>query len=71
VLQKLSDNSAECLVHAAEAQVRADQATDPAAKRENADTADRWRRLAESYQFVERISAFLDNTKAIGSMPRK
>jgi coenzyme F420-reducing hydrogenase alpha subunit len=71
MLQKLSDNIAECLTHAVEAQARADQATDMTTKRENAAMAERWRRLAESYQFVERISRFLDNTRAIGSMPSK
>lgn len=71
MLQKLSDNIAECLARAADAQVRADEASDSATKRENARMAESWRRLAESYQFVERINDFLDNTKTIGSMPRK
>ena len=42
---------------------------DPADKKEYADMAARWRRLADSYQFVERITAYLDNTKAISSVP--
>jgi len=71
MLQKLTDNIAECVSHAVEAQRRADEAADSASKREFADMADRWRRLADSYQFVERINHFLDNTKAIGSMPSK
>jgi hypothetical protein len=36
-------------------------ATDPASKREFDDMAGRWRRLAESYQFVEGVDDFLDN----------
>ena len=71
MLQKLSDNIAECLSHAVEAQRRADEAADAATKQEFAEMADRWRRLADSYQFVERINHFLDSTKAIGSMPSK
>jgi hypothetical protein len=71
MLQKLSDHVAECASHAVEAQRRADEVIDPATKREFADMADRWRRLADSYQFVERISRFLDNTRVVGSMPRK
>jgi hypothetical protein len=71
MLQKLSDHVAECVSHAVEAQRRADEVIDPTTKREFADMADRWRRLADSYQFVERINRFLDNTKIIGSMARK
>ena len=67
MLNKLTDNIIECLTHAAEAQARADQATDLADKLEHAKMATRWRRLAESYQFVERITAYLDNIKTIGS----
>jgi len=67
MLQKLSENIAECLAHAAKAERRADEATDSTIKREAADMADRWRRLAESYQFVERVNRFLDNTKTVGS----
>ena len=71
MLQKLSDNIAECISHALEGQRRAHAAAEPATKREHADMADRWRRLAKSHQFVERIERFLDNTKTIGSMPAK
>jgi len=68
MLQKLSDNIAGCI---SLTQRRAHAAAEPATKREHADMADRWRRLAESHQFVERIERFLDNTKTIGSMPAK
>jgi hypothetical protein len=71
MLQKLSDNIIECLAHAAAAQRRADDVTDAMIKREFADTAERWRRLAESYRFLEGINDFLDNTRVIGSMARK
>jgi hypothetical protein len=61
MIQKLIENSVECFAHATEAQRRSDMATDPASKREFDDMAGRWRRLAESYQFVERVDDFLDN----------
>ena len=71
MLEKLSDNSAECVAHAVEAQRRADAAGDPASKREHSDMADRWRRLAESYQFVERIERFLGTVKTTAGVPIK
>jgi hypothetical protein len=61
MIQKPIENSVECFAHATEAQRRSDMATDPASKREFDDMAGRWRRLAESYQFVERVDDFLDN----------
>ena len=70
MLQKLSENITECLAHAVESQRRSDEAMDPATKHEFADMAARWRRLAESYQFVERIDRFLNGTKAVGRLPR-
>ena len=70
MLQRLSEHVAECLAHARVAERRATEATDATSKREYADMASRWRRLAESYQFVERVDSFLNNTKTIGSMSR-
>jgi hypothetical protein len=57
VCQKLSENIADCIAHAVEAQGRANESMDPATKREFAASANRWRRLAESYQFLERIGS--------------
>ena len=65
--QKLSETIAECMAHAVAAQGRAADSIDPATKREFAASASRWRRLAESYQFLERIEVFLNDAKAIGS----
>jgi hypothetical protein len=53
----------------ADTQGFADATADAATKSDFADIADRWRRLAESYSFVERVERFLANTKPIGSMP--
>ena len=69
MLQKLSENIADCVSHAVAAQRRADAAADAASKREYADMADRWRRLAESYQFVERIEGFRGAARIARGMP--
>ncbi len=53
--QKLSENIADCIGHAVEAEGRADESMDPATKRGFADSANRWRRLAESYRFLKRM----------------
>ena len=55
--QKLSENIADCIAHSVESQGRADESMDLATKREFAYSANRWRRLAESYQFLERIES--------------
>jgi hypothetical protein len=70
MIQSLGENIAECLAHAARAQRLSDEATDPAAKQEYADTARRWRGLAESYRFVERVEHFLADIEPIGGVPR-
>jgi len=69
MLQNESENIAECLRHAATAQRLSDKAADPAAKRDYADIAGRWRGLAESYQFAEQVERFLADTEPIGSVP--
>jgi len=71
MLQKLSDNIADCVSHAVEAQRRADAAADLESRREYADMAGKWRRLAESYQFVERIERFLDTAKTTAGVAPK
>ena len=70
MLQKLSEDIAECLAHAAAADCQAEQTPDPTAKRDYAEMAGRWRGLAESYQFVERVERFLADTRIIGSIGR-
>jgi hypothetical protein len=59
MLRQLSNNIAECVAHAVEAQRRADAAADAQTKREYADMARSWTHLAESYQFLERMDRFL------------
>ena len=60
VLQRLNDRAIACLAHAAEMEERAYVSLHPQAKADFLDMARRWRKLAESYQFVERIEDFLD-----------
>jgi hypothetical protein len=42
---------------------RAERATDVIAKQSFLDLADRWRRIAETFQYIERVSRFLDKPK--------
>lgn len=63
MLQTLSEHIAECFARADHAQRRADETRDPAIKANFDDIARRWIRLAESYQFVERVDRFLNETK--------
>ena len=71
VLQRLNERAIECLARAANAERRAQETTDPVLKSDYTDTAKRWRGLAESYQFIERVESFLAETKTIGSMAWK
>jgi hypothetical protein len=59
VPQRLCERATECLARAGSAEQRALAATDPEMKANYADVARRWRRLAESYQFVDRVENFL------------
>jgi hypothetical protein len=59
MLQKLSDNVAECVARAAESERLAGQATDPQLRAGLLDVATRWRHLAESYQFIDQLERFL------------
>jgi hypothetical protein len=59
VLQRLGDHIAECLARAAAAEDRAASATDPELKADHLAIAERWRYLAQSYEFAERLRRFL------------
>ena len=60
MLQRLNDRAIECLARAAEMEERAYESLNAQARADFFDMARRWRKLAESYQFVERIEDFLD-----------
>jgi len=70
VLTKLAAEVADCLQHAAECEVQAKQTTDPITRASFIDLAARWRRLAESYQYTDRLTSFLANPKLHGTRPR-
>jgi len=59
VLRKLSDRVTECLTRAADAERRAREAVDPAARDDFLDMARRWSALAQSMQYVESVDEFL------------
>jgi hypothetical protein len=59
VLQKLSDHIRNCLDRGAEAKRQAERTVDPRAKADFLRLERRWTRLAQSYQFTERLERFL------------
>ena len=63
MLQALNVHVADCLARAAEAQRRTVECLDPTAKADFMAIAARWVRLAESYQFIERVELFLAEAK--------
>lgn len=58
MLQKLSEEIADCYRHASHCRERAKEALDPATKRDFLDMEWRWLSLARSYEFAERLSDF-------------
>ena len=59
MLQKLGDQIAHALDRAHETEQRAAETADPELKASYQDIARRYRRLAESFQFVESLERFL------------
>jgi hypothetical protein len=58
MLQKLTEEIAECYRHATECRQRANRALDPATKTNFLNMERRWLSLAHSYEFAERLSDF-------------
>jgi hypothetical protein len=58
MLQRLSEEIAECYRRAGEAQRRAEQQRDPTLKRDFLEIERHWISLARSYEFTERVSSF-------------
>jgi hypothetical protein len=58
MLQKLSEQAADCHRRAQEARRKADLAADRTVRQDYLDLERRWLKLAESYQFTQRISDF-------------
>ena len=53
-----SAEAVRCLHQAEECEAAAESATDPAAKRSFVDVAERWRRIAETCEYIERVDRF-------------
>jgi hypothetical protein len=56
MLQKLTEEIAECYAQASHCRERAKQALDPSIKRDFLDMERRWLSLARSYEFAERLN---------------
>jgi len=63
MLQGLNPKVVACLERAAAAEQRACDARDVELRAEHLDMADRWRKLASSFEFVEKVDRFLDSYK--------
>jgi hypothetical protein len=59
MLDKPSTDAAECLRRAVECELRAFQTRDPSAKQSYLDIAIRWRRIAETCEYIEYVDRFL------------
>jgi hypothetical protein len=65
LLQKLGDHIKRCVEHAAKAEQRAAEVTDPELKADYLALAAQWTHLAKSYEFSESLERFLlDSQKA-------
>jgi hypothetical protein len=60
MLLKPPTDVAECLEHAAACELEAERASDPTTKQSFLDLAARWRRIAGTFEYIERIDRFLD-----------
>jgi hypothetical protein len=58
MLQKLTEEIAECYANASHCRKRAKEAVDPSIKRDFLDMEWRWLSFAHSYEFAERLSNF-------------
>jgi hypothetical protein len=59
MLRKLSPMASDCLRRAADCEIKAENAADAEVKKNFAFLADQWRRLADSYEYLERSESFL------------
>jgi hypothetical protein len=53
----------ECLQHASECELQPEGVSDPAAKQSFLDLATRWRRIAETMEYIGRVDRFLSQSK--------
>jgi hypothetical protein len=59
MLNKPSQDAAECAAHAADCELQAERSNDPVAKQAFLDLAARWRRIAATYEYIERVDRFI------------
>jgi hypothetical protein len=59
MLQKLTDEIAECYAHASHCRERAKQALDPTIKQNFFEMEGRWLSLAHNYEFAEQLSNYI------------
>jgi hypothetical protein len=59
MLSKPTKDAVDCLHRAAECELQAELDVDPIAKQSFYDLAARWRRIAETFEYIERIDRFL------------
>ena len=59
MLLSRSADALECLQRAADCELQAERANDPTAKQAYLDLAARWRRIAETCEYIERVDNFL------------
>ncbi len=63
MLVKASEELRECLLHAEDCARRAKEVIDPLTRQDFLDLEQRWLSLARSYEFVERLNAFMGPLK--------
>ena len=63
MLVRRSAEAAQCLQQAEECEALAETATDPTAKRSFVDVAERWRRIADTCEYIERIDRSLGKSR--------
>jgi hypothetical protein len=59
VLGEPSNDAAACLARATECELQAARITDSSAKQSFLDLADRWRWIAATFEYIERVDSFL------------
>jgi len=63
MLTEPTQDVVECLQHAAACELQANRTNDQAAQRSFFDLAARWRRIAETYKYIERVDNFIAKRK--------
>ena len=63
MLSKLGEEVRDCLERAAECRRKADAATVPSVRESYFEMAERWLRLADSYELLGRLRTFADNAR--------